>query len=302
MKKIFFLILINSVLLSDWILKKATFIIENDADLRTDRDYTHGSSIGMLYERKKNELLSFHYAQQMYTPKSFKEEDLQVNERPYAGYMYIDTSFLKIKNNTLDSYTFSIGLVGPSTCMENIQKLIHETIGANEPLGWQYQIKDELILQFNYEKRWFFDLKDIHFLKNNTVFYSGVNLGNVSTKVNSGVFYKIGEKIDKNFAPRRIDFRGYNNIPLEKYKSLYALSFNFWLEANVVLRDIFLDGNTFKDSHNVDKYPFVLKGGYGISFRYKNFEIDYLRTHSTKEFKTQTYYHHYGSLIFSYNF
>jgi hypothetical protein len=240
----------------------------------------------------------------MFTPNDFDKENVDfTKERPYAGYMYLNGGYHLVKNNISDSYNFQIGFVGPSVKMDKVQKIIHDIIGSPKPKGWQNQIGDELIIQINYEKRKYQDLDKLFDYENNIVYYGGFNLGNASTNCSGGVFYRIGKNILKNFGTKRIDYRGYNNLPLKEndFKH-YGFSINLWLEGDIVARNIFLDGNSFKDSANVDKEIFVLKGGYGFSWRYKNYGFDYIRTHSSKEFKTQNYYHSYGSFIFSYNF
>ena len=289
---------------SNWTLKNISFQTENDADFRTDRDYTYGSEISALFQKEKNKLISFSIAHQMFTPNDFDEEDKDFsNERPYAGYMYVGTGLHTIKENTLSSLDFQIGFVGPSVKMDRVQKFVHSIIGAHQPPGWDEQIGDELILQINYEKKWYKDLDKLFDLNSNIIYYLGGNLGNASTKGVGGIFYNIGNKKTKTFGYKRIDYRGYNNIILSKTKQTHSFTCNLWAEGSVVVRDIFLDGNSFKDSpQTVDKEIFVAKGGFGFGYTYKNFDIEYIKTFSTKEFKTQSYYHNYGSLIFSYNF
>ena len=303
---ILFLFISSFVFASAWKLRDLSLTTENDADFRTDRDYTYGSQIETLYEIQTNEYISFHIAHQMFTPEDFDKEDANISdERPYAGFMYLAVGKHKVCNNTLDSLTFQAGFVGPSVHMDAVQRLIHSIIGSPDPKGWHDQIKDEAILQLNYEKRVFIDLPKTIAKEENLVLYAGGNFGNASTKVSGGLFYRFGWNMQKNFAPRRIDYRGYSNIPLENSKDKKekdAWSFGLWGEGNYVLRDIFLDGNTFKESAHVAKKPFVFKGGFLISYRYENFTFDYLRTFSTKEFTSQNYYHHYGTLHIGYSY
>jgi hypothetical protein len=186
--------------------------------------------------------------------------------------------------------------------MDQVQKIIHDLIGSPEPKGWDEQIGDELIVQVNYEKRWFNQLQDYDA---DMIYYLGGNLGNASIKAAGGAMLRLGYNREKDFGPRRIDYRGYNNIPLNGYnthKTKQSFTVNLWLEGSLVGRDIFLDGNSFKESIHVDKEIFVAKGGFGLHYRYKEFNFDYFRTFSSKEFTTQSYYHSYGSFIFAYNF
>jgi lipid A 3-O-deacylase len=67
-------------------------------------------------------------------------------------------------------------------------------------------------------------------------------------------------------------------------------------------RDIFLDGNTFRDSHSVDKETLVghliLEG----SMVYRRFKLSYADVFRTREFEGQGDKHEYGSIILSMTF
>ncbi len=73
-------------------------------------------------------------------------------------------------------------------------------------------------------------------------------------------------------------------------------------EARLVIRNIFLDGNTFKDSHCVDKKPLVGDIQAGVVFQYDRIRLSYTQIYRLKEFKGQKRPHNYGSLGVSYQF
>ena len=306
MRSILFLLMVYSALFAkDWEVEDFYLTTENDGDWGTDRDYTYGSEIGVLYRYTHTSFLSFSLAQQMFTPNNFDKEDIDpTKERPYAGYMYIGASYHKINSTVLDSFSTQLGLVGPSVQMDKVQKMIHSLIGSPKPKGWDNQIKDEVIMQINYERRYYSEITPLFGNSSSLVYYVGGDLGNASTKGVGGVYYRVGYNSEKNFAPRRIDYRGYPSLPLSNTRSTQKESWTFglWGEGNVVGRNIFLDGNSFEKSVSVDKEIFVAKMGFSLEYRYKKVYIYYLRTFSTKEFKTQEYIHHYGSLHISYRY
>ncbi len=285
---------------NEWQLQNLQFITENDGDFREDREYTYGGSLGALFlTNKKNnkaEYISFHFAHQMYTPDDFESADLQVDERPYAGYMYLMSDLSWVDNTTLDSLSFEVGVVGPAAQMEGIQKMIHDLIGSPEPQGWDHQLQNELILQINYEQ------KNYH--NKYLVSQYGFELGNRSIKAFGGVLARWGKNIPKDFGTYNIQSMHDSKILLTSTKQNSQISYylNFSLKANLIARDIFLDGNTFRNSHSVDKNYATLDIGYGFSCAYENFTFDYLREHSTKKYKTQDKLHSYGSFIFGYYF
>ncbi len=288
----------------DWELKNISFVTENDADFRTDRDYTYGSELSILYKTEEAHYISFGIAHQMFTPKDFDKENVDLSkERPYAGYIFFDSGFHTVTNGILDSLNIQVGFVGPSTKMDRVQKIIHSLIGSPDPKGWDEQIGDELILQLDFERRWYVKTQKLFGLQSALIPYCGINLGNASTLAAGGFVYTFGWNLPRDFGSRRIDYRGYNNIPLTETKtSKESFVFELWLESDAVARNIFLDGNTFKESVHVKKRNFLLKGGFGLGYRYDRWRFNYLRTYSTKEFVTQSYYHSYGSFLVGYDF
>jgi len=70
----------------------------------------------------------------------------------------------------------------------------------------------------------------------------------------------------------------------------------------MVLRDIFLDGNTFHDSHRVDKKNYVADFMGGIGFVFNRFKASYAYVFRTKQFDTQEKALVFGTFTFSFSF
>ncbi|RPJ22911.1 MAG: DUF2219 family protein, partial [Desulfobacteraceae bacterium] len=66
--------------------------------------------------------------------------------------------------------------------------------------------------------------------------------------------------------------------------------------------NVFLDGNTFTDSHSVDKKPFVGDLQTGLVVQYDRFRITYTQIFRTKEFDGQEDGDIFGSVSLSYQF
>ncbi len=64
-----------------------------------------------------------------------------------------------------------------------------------------------------------------------------------------------------------------------------------------MIRDITLDGNTFRNSHSVDKRHVVAYGGYGVAVMYGRWSA--ARYHSTREFNGQRQSPVFGSFTIS---
>ena len=158
--------------------------------------------------------------------------------------------------------------------------------------------------------KWRLELPKIYDLESVLVPYAGANFGNASIKASGGALYRIGFNIPKDFGMNSINEGSFSSLPTESkaivnHSSKWSLNFNISAGTNLVARDIFLDGNTFKDSHSVDKNYLNAYGAAGVSARYKKFSIDYQHQYYTKEYEQRGLhknYKGYGSLIFTYSF
>ena len=319
-------ILLSSVLLAltnvsanDWQIKNINFHMENDADFRTDEAYTYGADLSVLFliddasyihipftdYKSKNNYISFSYAQQIYTPEDIESSILIEDDRPYAGYMYLQSGLHQASKNNLKSLILQMGFIGPSTGMQNVQDAIHSLIGSPKPQGWEHQLSDEFTFQINFSDKYYMPMSDIFGLEASLVPEYGFDLGNVSTRVYSSALYRFGWDIPKDYGSYAIDNNSYSKIaldPNQAYKDQWGFSFNFLLRANLIAQNIFLDGNTNVKSHSVEKNNFTMNGAYGFSVTYGHWGFDYLHTHTSKEFKLQDSPNSYGSFLFSYNY
>jgi hypothetical protein len=73
-------------------------------------------------------------------------------------------------------------------------------------------------------------------------------------------------------------------------------------EGRAVAHNIFLDGNTFKDSRSVDKEPLVGDLQWGIVLTWRGVRLGYTHVERTREFKTQNGHDKFGSVSISMSF
>jgi len=326
--KIISICLLTSVLqlqATEWDIKNINVQTENDSDTSNDEAYSYGSSISMLFLRKdlnesilhipftdyigKDNYISFAIAHQIYTPGEIESYLPLPNDRPYAGYMYLESGIYQSHENNLKSLNIQLGIVGPSAGMEGIQEIIHDLIGSPDVKGWKYQLKDEIVFQINYSEKQYFNLDNLFGLglSSSVIPEYGFNLGNASTKAYASALFRYGLNVTKDYGAKPMDNTTYNKISLDanydyENDNRWRIFINLSAKANLIARNIFLDGNTNQSSHSVDKNSFVMNGSYGISIAYNQYSFDYIRTHTSKEFKTQDELYSYGSLLFSYNF
>lgn len=273
-----------------WILK----LIEN-TPLRSDAAHRHN--------------VGFVLGQQMFTPTDIANRALITDDRPYAGWLYGGLSFVQRSSDALDSLGLHVGVVGPWALAEEAQDLVHEIRGIPTANGWNHQLENEpgLVLSYERRDRWFVGGwqggPGCDFITN-----ASAAAGNVQTYLSAGAELRVGWNLPADFGTATIrpggevstfasfDTRGTGQVP--------ALGFHVFAGVNgrLVARDIFLDGNSFADSHAVDKRNVVGDYLLGASLTVRRARIFYAQNFRTREFEGQRRPHNFGSINLSWQF
>ena len=246
---------------------------------------------------------SFSIGQNIYTPEDIRNPELIPDDRPYAGWLYLGFGLAANQGSKrYDKLELEIGMIGPYSFAEEVQTFWHSLFGLKVPEGWDNQLDNELGVVLYYEQARRFGRKKLLFgLESDVIPHIGGSLGNVFTYAAAGLTFRLGTDLVDDFGPPRIRpslpggvyFRYKNGL------SWYVFS---GFEGRFVLRNIFLDGNTFSDSHSVDKMNFVGDLQVGVAVQFSRFRFTYTQIYRTKEFEEQDNSDIFGSLSFSYHF
>ncbi len=323
----YLLILLLMVQLSankvDWEFERINYYFENDLFGKTDSAYSDGSRFSLLLYRPDgaNEWLNIPFTegfdsahfislsltQQIFTPTNLMQSTLTEKDRPYAGWLYMEMGLHQSSTQHLDSLSLQVGIVGPASGMEQLQEFVHKATNSTLAQGWDNQLSNELGLQLNYQHKWRFISAPVWGVGSSIIPYVGGEFGNIAIKANAGTIARVGWNVPQDFGSTSIDEGGENGIPVRRKclvetPSVWSFNFQFSGGGTVVVRDIFLDGNTFTQSHSVEKKLFKAYGAYGFSGRYENFNFEYIRTFHTQQFEQGSRHHNIGSIILSYLF
>ena len=141
------------------------------------------------------------------------------------------------------------------------------------------------------------------------IVHAGGAAGTVFSHVSAGMEFRIGWNLPTDFGTALIRPAGDTNAPSDTGDPRYqrgGQGFSFHLfggtSGRLVFRDIFLDGNTFSDSHNVDKKLIVGDFVMGASLIYKKFKLSYAQVLRTKEFDGQASGQNFGSISLSFTY
>lgn len=310
------------------------FITENDTYVPggTDRHFTNGLRLCWAGPRaefpkwtgplprlfdwlapedtKRQRWLGGAFGQNMYTPEDIGERELISDDRPYAGWLYAGLVLTERHGDRrFDEMEIDLGATGPVSLAKSTQINFHKLINSPRPNGWDNQIENELGLVFLYRAKWRDDLWRgptllrlvPEGLELDLVRGGSLSLGNILTYVQGDLTLRFGDNLSDDFGPPRI-------TPALQGSTFFRREDDFgWnvfagAALRAVARNIFLDGNTFVDSHNVNKNPVVADFQAGVTVRLGGLRVSYTHVWRTREFDTQKGADRWGAVAISFNY
>jgi lipid A 3-O-deacylase len=246
------------------------------------------------------------FGQEIYTPEDLDATAVVENDRPYAGWLYggvvryhtcLDADPTR-RRDVEHMVELDLGIVGPASLAEAAQDAMHDVTGDSNAEGWDNQLGNEigLVLRAARSSRdgYKAGLTEGGLSCDLISRFSGA-LGNVDTHVAGGALVRLGYALPRSFDVQSGDRSQLLHAapagPAEP-SSLYVFA---GLEGRLVLRDIFLDGNTFRSSHSVSKEPLAGALRLGVAWESGGFRMAYTRVHLTEEFEDQHTDQAYGS-------
>lgn len=234
---------------------------------------------------------SYAIGQKIYTPKDIRNPNRQPKDRPWAGWLYGSVALSNVSKEHVDSFGITLGVVGPPSLAETTQKFIHDNItDSPEPMGWDYQLHTEPGVILSWERRWPVILAaqvgGFRLQGEPNVSFA---VGNINTFAGFGGTLTFGpnQRQVQDTPPRippAMSGTGYFDTPASRDYDWYLFT---GINGRAIARDIFLDGNSFRDSESVDKKNFVADANAGLAITYGQTRFSYTLVYRTKEFDGQ---------------
>lgn len=229
--------------------------------------------------------------QSMFTPEDTAREDPDPSDRPYAGWFYGGVGLIQdTDRRRLDHLELLVGVIGPAAFGKKTQNDWHQYIGVEESRGWDEQLHNEPGLMLSYERKW----RLLQPLGGGLAFDAipelGVTVGNVMDYLQAGGMIRFGRNLEADYGPARIR-PALSGTPYFNGDHLDG-PFGFYIfvgaQGRAVARNLFLDGNTFRDSRSVDSEALVgdLSGGVSV-FWSDAVKLDAVVTYRSEEFERQ---------------
>lgn len=304
-----------------------TVVTENDKYFAgTDRHYTNGLKFLWLGETSLDESDEFLQAvadfiptlrtdaeqqrykvgvalgQNIYTPADTETAALVADDRPYAGWLYgsLLAQAQEVDGRMLRVVELSVGIVGPSALGRQVQNGFHQIIHVPEAEGWTHQLRDEPGLMLSWERRWRLQAWEFQGRRVLDLIGRGrLTLGNVHTHLAAGGRVRLGWNLPRDFGTDLIRPAGgaiANAGPAHGFSAHLYLS----AEARAVARNIFLDGNSWRASHSVDKRPVIGDLSAGLVLAWPSFQLTYTQDLRTREFRGQDEPDVFGSIALTF--
>ena len=297
-----------------------SFQAENDLfGNGADRHYTHGTKFSMLPAGDPPDWLrslagyvplfapgheagvEFSVGQNIFTPEDIEDPAPILTDRPYAGWLYGSATLLGVLEETDarrvgNALEIAIGVVGPSSLAGEVQRRWHKIIDTRTPHGWDHQLHDELGLVLTYTRIWeYFGRIGRQGPELSAAPHMVAALGNVYTYAGTGMMLRLGCNLRSDIGPPAISpsFPGTAYFRSRVHWSGYLFA---GVEGRAVARNIFLDGNTFQDSHSVDRRIGVGDVQLGAAVRYRNVRVSFTNVLRSKEFDGQVKPSEYGAI------
>jgi hypothetical protein len=203
--------------------------------------------------------------QRIYTPRRDAATPIP-GERPYGAWLYAGGGVARESGRGVRSVEVELGVTGPPALGEPVQNGVHRLTGSERQVGWAHQTGFEpgILLRFQEGRRWEGGAVRVEPAVR-------VELGNVRTAAAVGASGVLG----RGAGP---------------YARLGG-------RQEWVVRDIFLDGNTFGSRSTACKLPFVSEGEAAAGFRGRKWSAEYRFVARSREYRAQPEGHAYGSLV-----
>jgi len=247
-------------------------VIENDALTGDDSGYTSGfGAIGSLgpfprfdadnvldlmlplVERtwiatlpNRSRARAYALSQVMQTPPDITVAAPQPNELPWAAALTADMVLYAFDDDDADRLTLTVGVVGPWALGEQSQTLVHEAIGSDEPLGWDNQLDNELVLRAEAARSRRMRLTGADgSMGTDLVLGASGALGNLSSGAAASVVARVGRALETTHATVSL-------VPNRQVNPTVFGGRGIWYafvgaELRFVANDLLVQGNTFDD-------------------------------------------------------
>ncbi|MDP9096525.1 MAG: lipid A deacylase LpxR family protein [Pseudomonadota bacterium] len=230
--------------------------------------------------------VSFDLSQSIFTPHNTQANPPNPNDRPYAGWLRVGVQLLTDKDDSRSVLGLSLGVVGPGSLGRQVQNGFHDLIGDPSTKGWHEQLRDEPTLQLLAGRTYRLPLRSVGPVETDVLPSLTVGIGNVRDYAQAGLVFRVGQGLNSDFGVSRIEpgFSGGDAYTPTRPFAWYLFA---GASGQVVGRDLFLDGNSFRNSPSVGHRVFVGEAVAGVAMMLAGVRVTYQQVFQSPEFNRQ---------------
>ena len=268
---------------------------ENDFFTATDYYYSQGINLEfahpafgkffldkLLISQGKNRQTGIAFEHNGFTPTSIDSDNILYGDRPYAATLtarIFSISHLDSMHKRITS-SLTLGVIGPAAGGRAMQSTIHQWINDSQPLGWQHQIQNDIVINYTA------GIEKSILPRSSSILLTGfgkVHLGTLNTKLSTGMIFMVG-KINR----RIVSVFGSGSNSSRTKLSLYG----YWQpQMNIVGYDATLQGGLFNKSSpytitSSEIARITFQSNAGIVMNIGRVYLEYFNSFLTKEFET----------------
>ncbi len=282
---------------------------DNDTYYYTDYYYTNGLELEVVLPVFNRTPLSFIFPKisenqnlisglslvhRLYTPKNIRDTLIQFNDRPFAATLEVN-HFMR-SQDPLSGASFTgrlcLGIMGPAAGGDAFHNKIHDWIQSPGAEGWDYQIANDIIINYDFQMYY-------PFLYNPS-FTMGLNgnlrVGTLFDDIGIGLHLAAGKKQLKQDEKSQVKHR------YEKPHFFISADADYKLVVyNATLQGGLLSKNDPYVLSYEEVYPYVLSAHASAGILWYGISMSYAHNFISKEFYAGTS-HNYGSFILKIGF
>lgn len=250
---------------------------DNDFFLTTDRYYTFGLFLNYTRTFDKgvfentNEQLHINFGQQAYTPTNVETFESLEMDRPYAGYLRLETGWSIATTTSFYKANLEFGIVGPSSGVGQFQQWYHDHIVKYKTPTWAQELSNTLHanLGFEYAREWEWKPNpfSIHFALTPAAV---IGTKDLFLKPQVTAFFGRKSPLQKSMA-----FNQIGDLERELY---FSLQFGYkWVAQNAFLENLEIENEIFLFDFNF--HHRFLTHEYRVGYHYNTKEASNLDRH-----------------------
>lgn len=224
-------------------------------------------------------------AQKLFTPRLDDVEPVP-GERAYAGWLSLSARGRREGPRSRTSAGLEVGVTGDASLGRLVYQRFHRAAGFHSVDGWGNQLAFEpgIVARLSREVLAYEGVRGGERVAA-VVPEAGLALGNVLTGAHAGVGVRLGRGVPHPW--RAVHGAAHPRL------AVFGIGA---ARGEWVGHDLFLDGNTFRESVHVRRRPFVYQYELGGGVRWRSFGAEYRATTRGRDYQTQLRPHQWSTI------